>query len=173
MGVVRIAFTGPESSGKTTMAKWFSEEFSATYCEEYARQYLHSKPIYFPEDLTHMAKRQLEIWNNASPIHSMVADTELLVIQIWSLWKYKSCDSFIASAVNNQQFDHYFLCKPDIPWEPDDLRESEHERDQLFDLYEQMIINLGWNYSVVSGNMQTRKNSIRNILNNMNSFANH
>jgi nicotinamide riboside kinase len=77
------------------------------------------------------------------------------------------------SAVQNQQFDHYFLCKPDIPWEPDELRESEHERDQLFAIYEQMIIELGWNYTIVCGDLNTRKTKIRNVLNNISSIANH
>jgi len=65
----------------------------------------------------------------------LIADTELTVIKIWSEYKYNSCSEFILNSYENQAFDHYFLCKPDIPWEPDPLRENENERDELFQLY--------------------------------------
>lgn len=167
MNKLKIAFTGPESSGKTTLAKWLSEELSAVCCDEYARKYLEKKEKYDQEDLTEIAKGQLTEWDKNTESSPLIADTEMLVLQIWSLWKYSSCDSFIVSAVHNQQFNHYFLCKPDIPWEPDELRESEHERDQLFDFYEQKIIELGWNYTVVCGDLNTRKTTIRNALKNL------
>ena len=170
---LKIAFTGPESSGKTTLAKWLSEELSTVCCDEFARKYLEKKERYYQKDLTEIAKGQLKEWDKNTGSSPLIADTEMLVLQIWSLWKYNSCDSFIASAVHNQQFNHYFLCKPDIPWEPDELRESEHERGQLFDFYEQKIIELGWNYTVVCGALNNRKAIIRNALNNLSLIANH
>jgi len=173
MNKLKIAFTGPESSGKTTLAKWLSEELSAVCCDEFARKYLEKRESYDQKDLTKIAKGQLKEWDKNTDSRPLIADTEMLVIQIWSLWKYGSCDSLIVSAVQNQQFDHYFLCKPDIPWEPDELRESENERDQLFAIYEQMIIELGWNYTIVCGDLNTRKTKIRNVLNNISSIANH
>jgi len=173
MNKLKIAFTGPESSGKTTLAKWLSEELSAVCCDEFARKYLEKRERYDQKDLTKIAKGQLKEWDKNTDSRPLIADTEMLVLQIWSLWKYGSCDSFIVSAVQNQNFDHYFLCKPDIPWEPDELRESEHERDQLFAIYEQMIIELGWNYTIVCGDLNARKTKIRNVLNNISSIANH
>ena len=43
MSGVRIAFTGPECSGKSTMAKWLADEYSLKIVEEYAREYLQKK----------------------------------------------------------------------------------------------------------------------------------
>ena len=40
MGSQKILFTGPESSGKSTIARWASKQFQGTYVPEYARAYL-------------------------------------------------------------------------------------------------------------------------------------
>jgi nicotinamide riboside kinase len=43
---MRIAFTGPESSGKTTFSKWLSNELSDSVCiSEFAREYLEQRGI--------------------------------------------------------------------------------------------------------------------------------
>jgi nicotinamide riboside kinase len=88
------------------------------------------------------------------------------------LWKYKSCDPQISKSVQNQQFDHYFLCKPDIPWEPDVLRESEQERDLLFNIYEQNVNQLGWSYTILFGDLENRKSIIRTTMHNLDAIAN-
>lgn len=172
MSKLRVAFTGPESSGKTTLALWLSKEIEATYCMEYAREFLENKKSYSKEDLNIICKGQINTWKKVSPLKELIADTELLVIQIWSLWKYKSCEPEISEAVKNQQFDHYFLCKPDIPWEPDELRESEHERDILFNIYELNMKQLGWNYTILFGDVENRKSIIRTTMHNLDAFAN-
>ena len=88
MNKLKIAFTGPESSGKTTLAKWLSEELSAVCCDEYARKYLEKKDTYDQKDLTEIAKGQLKEWNKNNESRLLIADTEMLVIQIWSLLKF-------------------------------------------------------------------------------------
>ena len=51
----------------------------------------------------------------------------------------------------------YVLCKPDIPWEEDPLRENEDDRDKLFVRYEQLLQNLGLKYWVLQGSLEERK----------------
>jgi nicotinamide riboside kinase len=41
--------------------------------------------------------------------------------------------------LKKQKFNHYFLCKPDIPWEEDPLRENSENRDELFEIYLQEL----------------------------------
>ena len=40
---LKIAFTGPESSGKSTLSSWLSAEIKLPLIEEYAREYLTEK----------------------------------------------------------------------------------------------------------------------------------
>ena len=61
-GIIRIAFTGPESCGKTTLATWCAAFFNWPLAQEYARTYLETRPLYKESDLIEMAKGQQAWW---------------------------------------------------------------------------------------------------------------
>jgi nicotinamide riboside kinase len=63
-----------------------------------------------------------------------------------------------------QQFDLLFLCKPDIPWEFDILRENPINRDELFDLYHSFLIENKQNFVVVEGNEQQRLSIVKTAI---------
>ena len=51
-----------------------------------------------------------------------------------------------------QEIDYYLLCAPDIPWEPDPLRENGgHMREKLFHLYMQVLETHKLRYEIISG----------------------
>lgn len=165
MKKIKIAFTGPESSGKTTMATWTSEHFSCEMISEYAREYLAVRKEYNIEDLNAIAKEQYER-NNAC--EKLIIDTEMLVMKIWCEEKYTKCSKEILSLYENQQIDHYFLCKPDIPWEEDPLRENPSDRGRLFERYKESLLEKGVSFNILSGGIEVRKMSILNALKNLN-----
>ena len=154
---LRIAFTGPESSGKTTLAAWLSSFLELPFIEEYARTYLADQIEYKPQDLDFMAKKQVEWWPN----HGLIADTEMHVFQIWSQVKYAEVSPVISELLHAQQFDHYFLCAPDIPWEADPLRENPLNREMLFGLYREQLEKYGRSYSILTGNLENRQELIK------------
>ena len=55
---------------------------------------------------------------------------------------------------------------PDIPWEPDSLRENPSDRDQLLQIYEQELIQLQIPYFLVSGDIASRLSRAIKIINN-------
>mgnify|MGYP000013414572 CR=1 FL=1 len=154
---IRIAFTGPESSGKTTMATWCAQEFSLIYIDEFARIYLAQQSSYVQKDLDVMAHKQVALW----PKKGFVADTEMHVFQIWSQVKYAEVSPVLSKLLKLQQFDHYFLCAPDIPWEADPLRENPLDREMLFGLYRDQLEKFGRSYSILKGNLENRKELIK------------
>lgn len=154
---LRIAFTGPESSGKTTLAAWLSSFLELPFIEEYARTYLADQIDYKLEDLDFMAKKQVELW----PKGGLIADTEMHVFQIWSSVKYAQVSPSITLLLNAQQFDHYFLCAPDIPWEADPLRENPLNREMLFGLYREQLEKYGRNFTILTGNLENRQELIK------------
>jgi nicotinamide riboside kinase len=151
---IKIAFTGPESSGKTTLAKQIAQKFKATYCEEFARTFLVGKTSYTQKDLDLIAKGQAKSWDVKTDF--LVADTEITVVCIWSLYKYGTISNEISSLFSQQQFDLLFLCRPDIPWQFDVLRENPENRDELFDLYHSFLLENKQNFVVIEGNEQQR-----------------
>lgn len=163
MSEVRIAFTGPECSGKSTMAKWLSDEYSLKIIDEYARAYLQKKMAYSMDDLDRIAAEQF-VRNSSKG--ALVADTEMLVLKIWSEEKYQRVSEHILQLLKRQEFDFYFLCKPDFDWISDPLRENALDRDRLFDVYEASLKKYNFPYCVLSGPEVERKEIIKGIFAN-------
>lgn len=155
----KVIFTGPESSGKTTMAKWYSAEIGGVYVPEFARSYLESLDrSYTVEDLKLIAKGQLELMKSATQSGLQpICDTGMLVIKIWAKLKFDFEMDSVNKSIENNPNDLYILCTPDIPWEPDPLREDEHNRRFLFEYYIKTLNELNLSYIVLKGDMENRK----------------
>ena len=158
-----VVITGPESCGKTTLARQLSDRWRAPLVNEAAREYLQGKDSYEKSDLLEIAKLQnaMEQESTASSPEKLVCDTDLLVILVWSEVKYGRCDPWIHETFENcfnekSLTRHYILCAPNIPWQKDRLRENPHNRDELFDMYIKKLTDYKLNYSVVSGRPQER-----------------
>jgi NadR type nicotinamide-nucleotide adenylyltransferase len=154
---MRFAITGPESSGKTTLAKELAFRNNGVWIPEFAREYLESLPhSYTVNDLDHIAKGQLKLWQESESNTHTFFDTEMLVMKIWSEFKYQKCSPFILSALEQQSFDHYFLCRPDIEWEEDPLREHPEKREELFELYLNELTSRKLPFTIVEGDLENR-----------------
>ena len=100
--VKHIVITGPESSGKTTLAKALAKALNIGYTEEYAREYLDSNSTYKQGDLLKIAKGQLQKEKaNHNPI--AIHDTDLITIKIWSEYKYNKCNPWIIEQIEQQK----------------------------------------------------------------------
>jgi nicotinamide riboside kinase len=60
-----------------------------------------------------------------------------------------------------QNFDHYFLCAPDIPWEADPLRENPDDRQQLFEFYLATLQKNRRSFTILSGPLEKRQELIK------------
>ena len=163
MKQIKIAITGPESSGKTTLSKALKKHYKeSVLIPEFAREYLHTiNRKYQYSDLLNIAKGQkkteLTEKNNNQII---ISDTTLQVIKIWSLEKYKKCDPWILS--NEGSYTHYLLCKPDFAWEPDPLREAPFDRERLFNVYLKDLYKKP--YTIISGRPKYRLATSKKII---------
>ncbi len=162
---MRIAFTGPESCGKSTLAKWLSEMYRLPLSEEFAREYLSQKESYIQDDLDSITLGQLADWQKKGT--EFVADTEMTVLKIWSEYRFQQASQYILEAHKKQHFTHYFLCAPDIPWEPDPLRENPSNRDELFLLYEAELIKNEWPFTILKGSLKERQKEVLFVLENL------
>ena len=164
-----IVVTGPESSGKTTLATQLSAHWKCPCVAEVARSYLKDKISYQQSDLLEMAKQQHD---NESAILSkrpgrIVCDTDLLVIMIWSEVKYGGCDPWIYDAFEKCLSEHsasrsYYLCDSDIPWQADPIRENPNNRNELFKLYLQKLKKYELSYTIVKGDPKQRFEQVVN-----------
>ncbi len=154
--MMKIAITGPESSGKTTLSVALSDHFKVDFIPEFAREFLeHSSGKYDQTDLDIIAKGQLDsILSKENEV--TISDTDFIVLEIWSQYKYGAVSTYINELVQKNVFDLHILCTPDIPWEEDPLRENSNSRNELFDLYLKSLIRHNKNFIIVSGDQNER-----------------
>ena len=90
----KIAITGPESTGKTTLAAILAEHFSGKMIPEFARQFLANKSSYTLQDLHEIAVGQ---WTSEEKAiqegnELLICDSDPLVFGVWSLEKFNKLD---------------------------------------------------------------------------------
>jgi NadR type nicotinamide-nucleotide adenylyltransferase len=148
----KVVITGPESSGKTTLCRDLARYFNAEMVDEYARQYLNLMgSSYTVDDLYIIAERQIEYEIKLKNQTLIFCDTDLLTMHIWMQEKFKITDLNFAQNLEDYHDRIYFLCKPDIPWEYDPLRENSEDRDRLFSIYENTLKEYKLKYHIIKG----------------------
>jgi NadR type nicotinamide-nucleotide adenylyltransferase len=152
--LLRIAITGPESTGKSMLAQQLAAHYGTAWVPEFARGYINrlERP-YEEKDILAIAKGQLRKENEAAKKahHFLFCDTELIVTKIWSEVRYGRCDEWILKKIESHRYDLYLLCYIDIPWTPDPQREHPHMREKLFELYLEEMTERNLPFEVVSG----------------------
>lgn len=152
----KVGIIGPESSGKSTLAKYLARRYNGTYIPELARTYVErlTRP-YTREDVETIARQQInelkEINSKLSAPNSQLYffDTELIITKVWFLHKYGTCPEWLEQALHDYPMDVYLLCAPDIEWVPDPVRENPNIRQYLFDWYEREIQALDIPYYII------------------------
>ena len=150
----KIYITGPESTGKTTLAKALAKNLASAWVPEYARTYLSrlQRP-YRKSDLLEIAKAQAN-WEDGAKSGSgapIVCDTGMLVLKVWSEFKFGDANKWITSRLEQQRPHLHLLCSPDIPWSDDPLRENPADRETLFNAYKEQLEELDFHYEIISG----------------------
>lgn len=133
-------------------------KFSGQWVPEASRLYLNglSRP-YNLEDLEEMCRMQLVMEAYAMQIPSgrhVFCDTEAVNFLIWSRLKFGKTCPLILDAVRRSRYDLFLLMRPDIPWEPDPLRENPEDRDLLRVLWLETLQSFGIPWIEISGNLR-------------------
>jgi nicotinamide riboside kinase len=159
MEIKRIAIDGPESTGKSELATFLAFSFNAAVVPEMARTYLEQLGRHYHQnDLLEIARLQCKAEDDAAGKHMMIfCDTTLLVIKIWSEFKYGNCHPWIEEEYLKRKYDLHILTNIDLPWQEDPLREHPMEREILFEKYHFQMITAGINYEIVTGTGKIRQ----------------
>lgn len=161
--IIKIALFGPESTGKTTLAKQLAQHFDTVWAPEFARNYLQNKwgksqEICSPDDLLPIAIGQTQTENSAllTANKLLFCDTCLLATKVFSEIYYNFCDPVLDKAARKHKYDLFFLTDIDVPWQKDDLRDSPDERHAHFEIFKNALIENGKPFIILSGDEKSR-----------------
>jgi NadR type nicotinamide-nucleotide adenylyltransferase len=135
----RIVLTGPEASGKTTLAKALARNFRVPWLPEQARLYSEEvKRELTAADAELIAQRTIDA-DAAALVKDpalLVLDTDLISTVVYVRHYYGPCPTWVEEAARVRRGDLYLLCAPDLPWTADGVRDRPAQRQELFALFE-------------------------------------
>lgn len=148
-----IVITGPESSGKSSLAQILGRLYDLPVVPEYARWYLerYGKQYDYAR-LCRLAQLHHSFQSSQLPARGPVLlDTDMLNYLIWSREVFGAVPDWISQAARRESQHRYLLTFPDLPWQEDPLRENPHNRQELFEQQRELLEQWQRPYQVISG----------------------
>lgn len=162
-GIVNVAILGAESTGKTTLCQDLAVHFNCKWVPEFMRPYLQKKwnteqKTCEWDDLLPIARGQIALENTRAQqtARYLFCDTSLFELMVYSNWYYGKCPKAIIQAALAHHYDLILLTEVDVPWEPDDLRDAPHEREQIAQRFADELTRHGKPFRRIRGDRETR-----------------
>ena len=169
--MIKIAISGPESTGKSMLAEALAEIYDGILIPELAREYVEqlSEPYTFA-DVCNIAQLQinqeLEIeQQNKKGYNFVFFDTDLIITKVWFEHKFGEVPDFVTDRMKQPFIDFHLLCAPDLEWIPDPVREHGIDREFFFDWYEKEIKQTNKPYAIIQGVGMQRLNNAMDAIN--------
>lgn len=117
--VRRVSLLGPESTGKTTLARKLAAHFETVFVPEYARQTAQSlgRPFAFG-DVAGIARSQLAAEDSLARQANRVlfTDTDVRALRMWSERLFDRCPPSVAEAATARRSGLTLVTSPDVPF---------------------------------------------------------
>jgi NadR type nicotinamide-nucleotide adenylyltransferase len=161
----RICLTGPECTGKTTLAWRLARELGVEWVPEFAREYAEAcgNPL-SAADVEPIARGQMA---NEDRAHGelVILDTDLISTVVYARHYYGTCPEWIERAARQRRADLYILLDTDVAWEPDPARDAGGDvREDLFDAFRAALDELETKWEIVSGDWDERADAVRRLI---------
>ncbi|MBD1587027.1 AAA family ATPase [Pseudomonas typographi] len=158
-----VTLLGPESTGKSALARHLQARLGGEVVEEYVRTYVAALPRDTTlADVTPIAEGQLaaEDAARARQPSLLLLDTHLLSNRLWSLALFGACPGWLEPELLRRRYDLALVLSPDgVPWCADGQRCQPVLADRVA-FFEATVHWLGEHaqpYRVISGNWRTRE----------------
>lgn len=160
--VKKICLYGPESTGKSFMAKRMAEFYQTEFVPEVAREIVSSNEFTI-DDIIRIGQAQtariLEKLRKANKV--LFCDSDLITTQIYSRHYLKEVPSVLYELEHQIKYDLYFLFDIDTPWVEDGLRDLGNRREEMFAIFKNELERRDITYILVKGNWNERERIVR------------
>lgn len=157
--LVRVCVTGPESTGKTTLAARLAERWHTVWVPEASRAYAERKasPLTV-DDVVPIAREHVGMSEDAARVATdlLVLDTDLVSTAIYSRHYYGVVPREVDTLEGLRRADLYLLCDVDVPWVPDGIRDRPVNRREMLELFRTALETRGLRWIMISGSWQER-----------------
>jgi len=156
--VERIAFVGAESTGKSTLGLWLSQQLETNFAAEYGRELWEEKKGQLTfDDLLLIGQRQIEREMRLAETANrfLVCDTTPLTTLFYCLNYFNKADPRLTSLAC-RRYDHVLLLLPDFPMVQDGTRQDEKFRLVQHHWYVRELAERNLQHLDVSGNIAVR-----------------
>jgi NadR type nicotinamide-nucleotide adenylyltransferase len=160
----RVVLTGPESTGKTELARTLASHFDVEWSAEFARDYASARDdVLSLADVDPIAAGQIATEEDViararaagSPL--VIHDTDVLSTVIYSQHYYGECPPWVVSALRERRADLYLLLDAGVPFHADPVRDMTADRNEVLALFERWLNDLAAEWTLISGNWQERE----------------
>ncbi len=162
-----VVLTGPESSGKTSLAAHLSAVFKAPWVPEASRRFVETDPRPLsPDTVEPIARLAMAMDDEAreSSPPLLIHDTDLVSTVVYARHYYGSCPPWIFAEAKERRADLYLLCLPDLPWEADGVRDRPSQRTELLAMFRETLQAIDASYTIIGGLDDARRNAAESAL---------
>lgn len=163
----RIVLTGPESVGKSTLAKNLANYFQTSFVSEYAREYLDRQGRYvIASDIPEIGRGHLlsEMEGATRAKKFLFIDTDHLTTKIYSEHYFSQCPEWVKTRALRLKYDHSLLLDIDVPWVEDPQRDLGAKRGEMKDIFINEMKAANRSYTMISGSFEKRFETSKRII---------
>jgi NadR type nicotinamide-nucleotide adenylyltransferase len=159
--VRRVCIFGPESTGKSTLARDLARRLGTVHVSEFARGLLDSRQGRCdPEDIPLIARGQAAaeeaLARQARRV--IICDTDVLTTRIWSEVLFGNCPPEVAAEAERRTYDLYLVPDIDVPWVQDGQRYLGDRREEFMKRCTDALESRGRKYVRIRGSWADRLN---------------
>ncbi|MBX2967420.1 MAG: ATP-binding protein [Cyclobacteriaceae bacterium] len=158
-----ICFFGPESTGKSGMAKRLAEKYNTVFVPEVSREMIEGN-TFNREDIIAIGREQTaRVFQQAKKANRVLfCDTDVITTQIYSREYLNVVPPVLYEFEKMIQYDLYFLFDIDVPWVSDGVRDlgSEADRKRMYQTFKDELNRRQIDYITVQGSWAEREEVI-------------
>ena len=160
----RVVLTGPESTGKSELARALARRFDTECAPEFVRGYAAARDnVLVLADHGPIADGQMagedEAADRAAARGAPVVflDTDLVSTALYCEHYYGVCPPWLEARARERRADLYLLLDVDVPWVPDPVRDRGDRRAELLDQFRAWLDRLDARWELVRGGWEARE----------------